>query len=75
MPQTSKLARRIGISLIGFPLLVIGLLLIPLPGPGIAVTLLALFILATEFEWARRHAQTIKRRSAELASKAKRSRR
>lgn len=39
-------------GLVGFPLLVIGLILIPLPGPGVLVCFAALFILSFGFNWA-----------------------
>jgi uncharacterized protein (TIGR02611 family) len=38
----------------GFALLPIGVLMLPLPGPGWLVIFLALAILAGEFVWARR---------------------
>ena len=47
--------RKVIVSLIGFPLLGIGIILIPLPGPGVLVSLLAFFILSLEFDWAERY--------------------
>ena len=47
-------ARRIIIGVIGGTLLAIGISLIVLPGPAVAVIPLGLAILATEFVWARR---------------------
>jgi uncharacterized protein (TIGR02611 family) len=37
---------------VGFTLLIAGVLMLVLPGPGILVILLALALLATEFAWA-----------------------
>ncbi len=37
----------------GIPLLLVGIVLIPLPGPGLLVCLGALVLLAQEFEWAK----------------------
>lgn len=56
MHKTARLLRKLVIVLIGFPIIVIGLILIPLPGPGILICLLGLFILSFEFDWAKRHA-------------------
>lgn len=53
---TFKQARRLIITVIGFTILLFGLLLaIPgIPGPGIVVIILGLAILGTEFVWARK---------------------
>jgi uncharacterized protein (TIGR02611 family) len=41
---------------------VLGLLLVPLPGPGWLVVFLGLAVLGTEFAWAKRIAVWLKRR-------------
>lgn len=48
-----RLARKIGVALLGGTVLLIGLALIVLPGPAILVIPFGLTILALEFEWAR----------------------
>ncbi len=48
------LARRTGIAVIGGSVLLLGLLLVVLPGPAFLVIPLGLGILALEFRWARR---------------------
>lgn len=55
MKSSAKILRRLLVAILGFPLLVIGIILIPLPGPGLLVCLLALFILSLEFNWANRY--------------------
>lgn len=50
----AELVYRIGVGVVGLVLLVVGIIAIPYPGPGIAICFVALTILATEFEWARR---------------------
>lgn len=47
-------ARRIARTFFGGALMILGVILIPLPGPGMLVMLLGLGVLATEYEWARR---------------------
>ena len=69
--STRKLLRKIGIALVGFPILIVGLILIPLPGPGILVTLAGLFILAVEFEWAKKHQRRIKKHLNRVIRKTK----
>jgi uncharacterized protein (TIGR02611 family) len=55
MGKFKSSTRKILVSLAGFPIIVIGIILIPLPGPGILVVLLGLIILSLEYEWAKRH--------------------
>lgn len=45
-------ARRLVVTLLGFTVVVLGLLLLVLPGPGLLVLVLGFAILATEFLWA-----------------------
>ena len=45
---------RIGVGVVGSVLVVGGLLLVPLPGPGWLIVILGLAVLATEFERAQR---------------------
>jgi tellurite resistance protein TerC len=58
-----KLARvkRIVVTIIGFIVLIIGILLIVLPGPAFIVIPIGLAILATEYEWAKKIFDKIKR--------------
>jgi uncharacterized protein (TIGR02611 family) len=46
--------RRIAVTIAGFGVLIIGIILIPLPGPGWAIVFAGLAILATEYVWAQR---------------------
>lgn len=45
---------RIAVVLAGFVVLLAGLAMIPLPGPGLLVTAVGLAVLALEFVWAER---------------------
>ena len=47
-------ARLVAVTVIGAVLVVGGLVLLVLPGPGILVVVLGLFVLGTEYAWARR---------------------
>ncbi|MET2010717.1 TIGR02611 family protein [Microbacterium chocolatum] len=49
-----QVAYRIAIGVVGTVVSVLGLILVPLPGPGWLVVFLGLAILGTEFHWARR---------------------
>jgi uncharacterized protein (TIGR02611 family) len=61
--------RRILILLIGSTVLIFGVLLLVLPGPGILVIIVGLAILATEFAWAEALLVGARKRAARLANK------
>ncbi|SOD74217.1 uncharacterized protein (TIGR02611 family) [Jatrophihabitans sp. GAS493] len=48
------LAWRIGVGLLGLLIILTGIVLLPLPGPGWVIIFLGLGVWATEFEWASR---------------------
>jgi len=47
-------AYRVGVGVLGTAVVVLGFILIPLPGPGWLIVFAGLAILATEFVWAER---------------------
>ena len=49
-----KYARRIVISIMGVTVVLIGIAMLVLPGPGLVVIPVGLAILATEYAWAHR---------------------
>ena len=51
---TYRIAKRIAIGIVGGSVLVVGVLMIVLPGPAFVVIPLGLGILSLEFAWARR---------------------
>lgn len=76
MKRAYKIARILIISTFGFGLLALGIVLIPLPGPGILVAILGLLILSWEFAWAKRHlerAKVIHRKITKKTKAAKKS--
>jgi uncharacterized protein (TIGR02611 family) len=48
------LAWRIGVGVLGTLIVILGLVLVPFPGPGWLIVFLGLGLLATEFAWAER---------------------
>jgi|SRR6185369_5701830 uncharacterized protein (TIGR02611 family) len=52
--RTGRLTLRIVIGVVGVAVVLIGLVLVPLPGPGWLIVLAGLAILSLEFEWAQR---------------------
>jgi len=52
--RRSGIVRRFGVAIAGVVVIVVGIVLIPLPGPGWLIVFSGLAILATEFERPRR---------------------
>lgn len=57
-----KQVKRIVVAVIGFTILAIGILLIVFPGPAFIVIPIGLSILATEFVWAKKLLEKVKKR-------------
>ncbi|HEY5549749.1 MAG TPA: PGPGW domain-containing protein [Candidatus Saccharimonadales bacterium] len=55
MKRVYRAIRKVVIAIIGSVVVALGIILIPLPGPGILVTVAGLAILSLEFEWAEKH--------------------
>lgn len=55
MKKLTATVRKLMILLIGVPITIAGLVLIPLPGPGIVITLVGLYILSFEFMFVKNH--------------------
>lgn len=53
--RVASYARKIIITAIGVPIIIVGIILIPLPGPGLLIVFAGLFVLSLEFEWAERY--------------------
>ena len=51
---TLKQAKRVITVMIGFTVLLFGVIMLVTPGPGVAAIVVGLAILGTEFVWARR---------------------
>ena len=47
-------ARRIAVFVVGWLIVIVGIVLIPFPGPGWAIVFAGLSVLSTEFAWAER---------------------
>ena len=64
----AKIAKRIGILILGTAVLLAGIAMLALPGPGILVIIVGLAILATEFQWAERLLDRLVERAADVAT-------
>jgi uncharacterized protein (TIGR02611 family) len=66
--------KRIGVSIAGGLLVLVGLVLIVLPGPGIPLIIAGLAILATEYVWAQRALNYAKDKAKQASDKVRRKR-
>lgn len=64
-------ARRVGVTLAGFLVLLAGLAMLALPGPGLVVVALGFAILATEFVWAWRAHRYVQRRARDAGQRVR----
>lgn len=64
--NTVNLAQRITKIILGFVVLLAGLLMLVTPGPGGLVILVGLTLLASEFQWAKRLLDRLKEKSMQL---------
>ena len=70
--SAQRIIKRIIISVIGFTVVLIGIVLIFTPGPAIVVIPAGLAILALEFAWARRWLRRVKAYARLASQKARR---
>lgn len=61
--------RRIVVTVVGVTLVVVGLALLVLPGPGILVIVAGFAVLATEYAWARRALREAQRRAGDATKR------
>lgn len=52
--------KRWSLTVLGWVLLLVGIAALPLPGPGAMIILLAMIVLATQYEWAERRLDSVK---------------
>src|SRR5262249_39200277 len=64
---TYRIARRIAIGIVGGSVLIVGILMIVLPGPAFVVIPVGLGILSLEFAWARSWLKKARAKAEELA--------
>jgi uncharacterized protein (TIGR02611 family) len=64
--------RRITIAIIGSTLLLIGVVLLVLPGPGLLVLALGLALLSVEFAWARVWLKRVQKKAGDVRAGAAR---
>ena len=64
--------KKIVLSVFGVTLLIVGVALLVLPGPGILVIFIGLVVLAGEYVWAKRFLKKFREESGKIRKKIKR---
>lgn len=62
MQRIRRHTKRVGIGVVGGIVVLLGVIAIPYPGPGWLIVLAGFAILATEFAWAQRTLDSLRRR-------------
>jgi uncharacterized protein (TIGR02611 family) len=70
----ARLLRRIAVTAVGTVILVVGVILLAAPGPGLLVIAVALAVFAIEYEWARRRLAAVRKRARSAARQTAASR-
>ncbi|MGB5951768.1 MAG: PGPGW domain-containing protein [Ornithinimicrobium sp.] len=73
MVRLRRWLRRIGYDIIGWTLMVVGVILMPLPGPGTLIVVTGLIILAQNNVWAERRLAPAKRQAIRAAKEGVRT--
>jgi len=66
--------KRIAVTVIGFALVAVGIVMLVVPGPGLLAIAAGFAVLATEYTWARRALEETKRRASGAARRFRRNR-
>jgi uncharacterized protein (TIGR02611 family) len=70
--RSGWLAWRIGVTVLGVGIIALGIVLLPLPGPGWVIIFAGLGLLGTEYEWAARLLRAARQRVQEWTEWVKR---
>jgi uncharacterized protein (TIGR02611 family) len=70
--RVGRIIWRVIITIVGVLVIAVGIVLLPLPGPGWLVIFAGLGLLSTEYAWARRLLAWTKQKASDLANRARR---
>ncbi|MGH2784492.1 MAG: PGPGW domain-containing protein [Actinomycetota bacterium] len=65
-------SKRVLVTILGFILVLGGIVLLPLPGPGMLIIIAGLAVLSSEYLWARRALDLAKEKARQAAAKVRR---
>ncbi len=67
-----RTGKRIAVTVVGFTLIGVGLVLLVVPGPGLLLIAAGFAVLATQYTWARRALDVTKQRAGSAARRLRR---
>lgn len=67
-----RIFRKAGVTILGFLLLIAGVIMLVIPGPGLVVIILGLVVLSWEYEWAKHHLRRARRAHKKALGKIRR---
>jgi uncharacterized protein (TIGR02611 family) len=70
--RTTHLALKLGVLVVGAALLAAGVVMLVLPGPGVAAILLGIVVLASEYAWVQRLRDPLWARASSVVDVARR---
>lgn len=59
--------RKAWILVVGWLLVIVGVIAMPLPGPGLLILLAGLIVLSQEYDWAERRVEPVKKKAFDVA--------
>lgn len=65
-----KTAKRVGLEVVGWSLVLLGIAALVLPGPGLLLLFAGLFVLSQQYEWAERRLDPVKYRGLKGAAES-----
>jgi uncharacterized protein (TIGR02611 family) len=69
-PKSSSWWKRRGLEVVGWTLVILGVAALVLPGPGLLTLVAGLVLLASQYAWAKRLLQPIRKKALQLAMKS-----
>ena len=69
-PKSSSWWKRRGLEVVGWTLVILGVAALVLPGPGLLTLVAGLVLLATQYSWAKRMLQPVRKKALQLTIKS-----
>ncbi len=71
MGGTYKKLKKAVVFVAGMTVIIVGIILLAIPGPGLLTIAVGLLILSSEFEWAERHLKNVRKKIRQAYEKSK----
>lgn len=61
MKRSREAIKRLALEILGWSLVVLGIIAMPLPGPGLLILFVGLLVLSQQYEWAEKRVEPVRR--------------